>query len=477
MAGNRGRLRAKSAVLACALTVALAAGGTLAGSASAYIYVGNGPHVVRANNDGTGVDPNFITVDGFVCGVAVDSTHIYWTDLNSVGRADLDGTNVQQDLFTIADPAKSFCGVALDSSHVYWAERHLNKIGRADLDGGNPQPTLFTAASQPCGVAVDGTYVYFAPNASGPITRFPKDGGAPVAMGWATGNAACSIAVSDKAVYYADHNASGATPIHAASTTSMSVLADVPGATRPCGIAVTASRLYWTNGTDPGGSVGTVAVGSDGGAVGSPNQSLLTGLSEPCGVAVDSLPPPDADGDGVPDSSDACPGTSDLAAPRSPRTGCPADAPASVNQTLNGTAGPDVLCGLAGNDVLNGLGGNDTLWGDACGAKKSLVAAAAAAGNDTLNGGSGNDKLYGAGGNDTLSGGGGNDKLYGGAGNDKLNGGPGTNSYSGGAGNDTINARNGKKETVDCGSGKKDVATADKKDKTKGCEKVKRAKK
>jgi hypothetical protein len=39
-----------------------------------------------------------------------------------------------------------------------------------------------------------------------------------------------------------------------------------------------------------------------------------------------------------------------------------------------------------------------------------------------------------------------------------------------------VNARNGKKETVDCGSGKKDTAAVDKKDKTKGCEKVKRAK-
>jgi hypothetical protein len=33
------------------------------------------------------------------------------------------------------------------------------------------------------------------------------------------------------------------------------------------------------------------------------------------------------------------------------------------------------------------------------------------------------------------------------------------------------------KETVDCGPGKKDVATVDKNDKTQGCEKVKRAKK
>jgi YVTN family beta-propeller protein len=193
-------------------------------------------------------------------------------------------------------------------------------------------------------------------------------------------------------------------------------------------------------------------------------------------------PPPDADGDGVPDTSDACPIMSDALAPRNPRNGCPAPPatpqPTNGNDKLTGTAGADTLCGLLGNDTLNGLGGNDTLFGDACGARSKLAAAAAATGgNDVLNGGDGNDKLYGAGGNDTLNGGKGNDKLFGGAGNDKLIGGPGTNTYSGGSGKDSIIARNGKKETLDCGPGKKDSATVDKRDKTKGCEKVKRARK
>jgi hypothetical protein len=220
--------------------------------------------------------------------------------------------------------------------------------------------------------------------------------------------------------------------------------------------------------------------------------------------------PADSDGDGVPDSTDACPAQSDTASPRSPRNGCPADstpAPDSDgdgvpdatdqcaqqagtgptgcpqattgNDTLTGDAGDNVICGLLGNDTLNGLAGNDTLWGDACNDKTKPVVGAAAAkdGNDKLNGGDGNDKLYGAGGNDVLSGGKGNDKLYGGGGDDKLTGGPGVNTYSGGAGNDTLNAQNGKKETVDCGPGKKDKATVDKHDKVKGCEKVKRARK
>jgi hypothetical protein len=39
--------------------------------------------------------------------------------------------------------------------------------------------------------------------------------------------------------------------------------------------------------------------------------------------------------------------------------------------------------------------------------------------------------------------------------NDKLTGGPGINKFSGADGNDSINARKGKKETVNCGAGKK----------------------
>jgi Ca2+-binding RTX toxin-like protein len=210
-----------------------------------------------------------------------------------------------------------------------------------------------------------------------------------------------------------------------------------------------------------------------------PNQSDAAAPHNPrdgCPAAAPS--PSDTDADGIPNASDQCPAVSDRPAPRTPRNGCPINVPSGGNDILTGAASPNVICGLGGNDTLNGLGGNDTLFGDACGAKsKAEVAAAATGGNDALNGDNGNDKLYGAGGNDTLNGGKGNDKLYGGRGNDKLVGGPGVNTYSGGPGDDTINARNGKKETVDCGPGKKDVATVDKRDRTKGCEKVKRAKK
>ena len=94
-----------------------------------------------------------------------------------------------------------------------------------------------------------------------------------------------------------------------------------------------------------------------------------------------------------------------------------------------------------------------------------------------MKGGRGNDRLFGGEGNDTLSGEAGRDRLDGGNGNDRLTGGPDANTYKAGAGDDTVNASNRKRETIDCGSGRKDRASVDKADRVRGCERVSRAKK
>ena len=218
-----------------------------------------------------------------------------------------------------------------------------------------------------------------------------------------------------------------------------------------------------------------------------PTQSDLGAPQSPRTGCPQPPKPRDTDGDGIPDVSDACPSRSDAAARRTPRNGCPA----SVNFLTNGTPRRDILvgdsgrneiCGQLGNDRLNGAGGDDTLFGDACNVRSN---GGHKDGNDTLIGAGGDDSLYGEGGNDSLDGGPGNDKLFGGAGNDKLIGGPGTdiltggpgvNSYNGGPGDDVINARNGRKDSIDCGPGKHDLAIVDHADKVKNCEQVKRSK-
>jgi Ca2+-binding RTX toxin-like protein len=114
----------------------------------------------------------------------------------------------------------------------------------------------------------------------------------------------------------------------------------------------------------------------------------------------------------------------------------------------SGTGSSETLTGTVFGDMLDGLAGSDVLIGSD--------------GDDCLNGGAGNDKLVG---------GPGNDRLSGGPGRDSLTGGTGTDTLTGGAGADTINAADGKRDVVNCGSGK-DSAHVDKRDKVRGCEKV-----
>jgi Ca2+-binding RTX toxin-like protein len=110
------------------------------------------------------------------------------------------------------------------------------------------------------------------------------------------------------------------------------------------------------------------------------------------------------------------------------------------------------------SDVIAALGGDDNVT--------------AGESDDLVCGGDGNDTLYGDDGDplffapDTLLGEEGNDTLSGGARPDRLFGGPGA---------DNLRAKGGQKDRVNCGGGR-DKATVNRRDRVRGCERVKRAK-
>ncbi|WP_085706162.1 peroxidase family protein [Pseudomonas sp. B8(2017)] len=156
----------------------------------------------------------------------------------------------------------------------------------------------------------------------------------------------------------------------------------------------------------------------------------------------------------------------------------------TLDNTMFGGAGNDLLNGGAGADRLVGGLGNDTYVVDNAGdvlteavgggtdtVRTTLTSYTLGAnienltytgvgnfsgtgntqanfitggsGNDSLDGGLGNDILNGGAGSDTLFGGGGNDTLLGGSGNDFLNGAAGDDTVNGGAGDDTMMATDG----------------------------------
>lgn len=138
------------------------------------------------------------------------------------------------------------------------------------------------------------------------------------------------------------------------------------------------------------------------------------------------------------------------------------------DELLGGTAFGDRLVGLGGRDLIRGGDGPDCLEGGA--------------GADVLNGEGGDDRLSGADGRDRLSGGTGNDRLvggrkadalYGNAGNDQLFPSSGRDRVLGGAGDDVISARDGSRDTIECGPGS-DRVSADRIDRLRGCERAAR---
>jgi len=92
-----------------------------------------------------------------VSGLAVDGTYgkMYWANwiMNSVSRANLDGTDVETLVPDIAHPL----GLALDVPHgkMYWVDWEINKVQRANLDGSNLEDLIDTGLDNPFGLALD----------------------------------------------------------------------------------------------------------------------------------------------------------------------------------------------------------------------------------------------------------------------------------------------------------------------------------
>lgn len=168
----------------------------------------------------------------------------------------------------------------------------------------------------------------------------------------------------------------------------------------------------------------------------------------------DGPPPADRDGDGLADGSDNCPNV-----PNADQADGDGDGIGKACDVTESTPAAPVLKDGACANTKRGTSADDALPGTDKG--------------DKLLGLGGDDGLVGLKGDDCLDGGSGDDFLSGGPGKDKLTGGKGSNTISGGTGNDTVKAKNRKRDVVNCGKGK-DTVTADRVDKLKGCEKVKR---
>jgi hypothetical protein len=168
------------------ITMNVTAPGAVAVTTSAIYWTNQvgmgGTSIGRANLDGSGPDPNFIPGPVNTCGLATDSSFIYFfsdTGGAHIGRAGLDGTGIERNFITL--PAH-FCGLAVDPSFLYWTSETGDTVGRAPVGGGTAVPTFVpagTTSGGPCGVAVNSQYLFWGNQDAKTIGRSNINGASP----------------------------------------------------------------------------------------------------------------------------------------------------------------------------------------------------------------------------------------------------------------------------------------------------------
>jgi len=291
LAARRGRepgggvlvSRGRALVLAAVLVVI--ACGCLAAQADAFVYWSNDLAIGRANLDGSGVNQNLFGVGLYPAGVAVDRQHIYWTNPGTftIGRANLDGSDADKSFITATSQA-----VAVDGQHIYWTDPGASTIGRANLDGSGVDPSFITGANYPQGVAVDGQHIYWADPVAGTIGRANLDGSGVDPSFIATGRA-LGVAVDAQHIYWTSDNPTTDTgTIGRANLDGSDVDPSfITGMGLSFGVAVDAQHIYWTdfNVLSNAGTIGRANL--DGSGV---DDSFVVDAGFTKGVAVDALP-------------------------------------------------------------------------------------------------------------------------------------------------------------------------------------------
>jgi hypothetical protein len=140
--------------------IVLAAGGLpseIAINATHIFWANSAGAIGRANINGTAVNKTFISGVGRPDGVAVNPTHIFWvnTDTDMIQRASLNGTNINASFINtgVADAND----LAVTPTHIYFSDHPqggaFNRIGRANLDGTGINANLFTSLLTVAGLA------------------------------------------------------------------------------------------------------------------------------------------------------------------------------------------------------------------------------------------------------------------------------------------------------------------------------------
>lgn len=138
-----------------------------------HLYWSENGTIARVAFESGDVIERLVAGDSRTCGMAIGDSHLYWpTGDGNLGRANLDGTEANLRFIT---GGTELLGVVVDRTHMYWADRGRARIGRANLDGSNVDRDFLDVFPGPRALAVDGDRIYWAAE-PGLIARAKLDG-------------------------------------------------------------------------------------------------------------------------------------------------------------------------------------------------------------------------------------------------------------------------------------------------------------
>jgi hypothetical protein len=263
--------RAVAMVLALALAL-LVLPALLAPRADAYVYWTLDSGIGRADLDGTHIDQDFVRLGcpletrpskappPTFCdpgALAVDASHFYWRSRptyspvsDAVARANLDGTGVDRN-FISGDWVGGY-DIAVDAEHVYWDTGICcseGTIARANLDGTGAELSFLSFISgYAVTLAVDDAHIYWT-NDDGTIGRANLDGTGRNENFIVTVHAD-DIAVDDAHIYWSD--ATTTYPMGSIGRANLDGTRVDPDFVSgldaiPLSLAVDAGHIYWAD--------------------------------------------------------------------------------------------------------------------------------------------------------------------------------------------------------------------------------------
>jgi hypothetical protein len=270
--------------------VAGVAGAASTSSGQIYWANANSNTIGRANLDGTDVDQSFIKGANGPSDVLVAGEYIYWGNATggctedgscpgSIGRANLNGTDVDENFI----PADTPYGLAVDGQYIYWSNTGSNTIGRANLDGTGVDQNFITGLDQPDGVVVNGSNIYWANFGTNAIGEANIDG-TDVNLDFITGaDLPEGMAINGSNIFWDNQGGASIAEATLAGTAVNQKFIAAPA--YPTRVAVDGDNIFWTTWTSDvvpsSGSIGEANI--DGTDV---NNSFINIPADDTGVGV-----------------------------------------------------------------------------------------------------------------------------------------------------------------------------------------------